>query len=358
MPLLQTFSARRLQTSLLYNKKDISADISEHLVNVSYSDVISGEADDLQITLEDRAGLWSGPWLPEKGATLEATWTTRAWESLSDLPQQWRLGLFEIDEISCSLSPATVTVKAASVPNNNELRGIERTRSWEKATLKKIAQDIADGAGLKLVYDTAENPRLNRTEQAEQSDLAFLSKLCVDHGLALKVHDGQIVVFDEMTYEQAEPVITILKPGTKHESKQGMTYIDSLTAANIVSKTRDIYKACHVKYQNKKRKILIETTFNDPVKTSGKILQINEQVESVAEAERLAKKRLREKNSEEFTASINCLGNFKLLAAATVFLSGFGQFDGKYIITRATHNYSASEGYTTQTELRRCLNGY
>lgn len=48
--------ARRILTIIKYNNKDISADISKYLKSISYTDNLSGEADDLQITLEDKSG--------------------------------------------------------------------------------------------------------------------------------------------------------------------------------------------------------------------------------------------------------------------------------------------------------------
>lgn len=92
--------ARRILTILKYNSTDISADISRHLKSISYTDNLSGEADDLHITLEDREGLWQSTWMPEKGALLDATLQHKHWQNLSALPQNLRLGLFEIDEIT------------------------------------------------------------------------------------------------------------------------------------------------------------------------------------------------------------------------------------------------------------------
>lgn len=51
-------NARRCLVIIKYNDKDISADLQQYLKNVSYTDNMSGEADDLQLTLEDKAGLW------------------------------------------------------------------------------------------------------------------------------------------------------------------------------------------------------------------------------------------------------------------------------------------------------------
>lgn len=346
-------TARKCEVLVKYDDKDISADLQPYLKGVSYTDNLSGEADDLQLTLEDREGLWQSTWFPDRGATLDVSIKLINWQVIDE--QTVRLGLFEIDEITSQGVPSEVQIKAVSVPDDNSLRGKERTRSWEKAELKKIASDIATGAGLTLVYDVeGYNPTIDRAEQTEQSDLSFLYKLCADHGLALKICNKQVVVFDEAKYETAEAVMVLLKPGVTTTST--LTKVDKLKSYNLRSKIRDIYKACHVKYQGGKKKAKIETTFTDPNKTAGKTLEVNEQVKSIAEAERLAKKKLREKNCEEFTGSFSFLGNPELLAAVNVQLEGYGAFDGKYIVTKATHDIGS--GYTTNIDVRRCLNGY
>lgn len=347
--------ARRILTIIKYNNKDISADISKYLKSISYTDNLSGEADDLQITLEDKAGLWQSTWMPEKGALLDVMLQQKYWQTLSALPQSLRLGLFEIDEITSSGYPSEVKIKAVSVPDNNTLRGTERSRSWEKAKLQVIANDIASSAGMSLFWDTEENPVLDRAEQTEQSDLSFLYAICKDKGLALKISDKKIIIFDEAKYEAEKAKITIVKPGTVYKKESGMKYLFVGTGYSLRTKIRDIYAACRVSYQQGSSKSNIEATYTAAGK-KGKTLQVNEQVESVAEALNLAKKRLREKNKDEVTGSLNMLGNFVLLSGVTVNLLGFGAFDDKYLITRASHDIGS--GYTTNIDVRRCLNGY
>lgn len=347
--------ARRILTIIKYNNKDISADISKYLKSISYTDNLSGEADDLQITLEDKAGLWQSTWMPEKGALLDVMLQQKYWQTLSALPQSLRLGLFEIDEITSSGYPSEVQIKAVSVPDNNTLRGTERSRSWEKAKLQVIANDIASAAGMSLFWDTEENPVLDRAEQTEQSDLSFLYAICKDKGLALKISDKKIIIFDEAKYEAEKAKITIVKPGTVYKKESGMKYLFVGTGYSLRTKIRDIYAACRVSYQQGSSKSNIEATYTVTGK-KGKTLQVNEQVESVAEALNLAKKRLREKNKDEVTGSLNMLGNFVLLSGVTVNLLGFGAFDDKYLITRASHGIGS--GYTTNIDVRRCLNGY
>jgi len=347
--------AKRLAATVVYNQKDISVDLAAHLKGLSYTDNMSGEADTLDLTLEDKAGMWQNAWFPDKGATLEVTLNTLNWESLTAGNKTLRLGQFELDEIGSNGCPSEVSLRTVSIPSNNKLRGVERTRSWEKVELKVIANDIASGAEMELVYDTEENPKLERTEQTEQSDLSFLLALTKDHGLALKVTENKVVIFDESKYETEEAKITIVKPGVFIAQGEGL-YIADVLSYSLSNRSRDIYKACHVRYQHGKKKEVVEATFTDPDKKEGKTMEVREQVETVAEAQRLAKKKLREKNCQEWTGSFTVPGNLNLVAAVTVNLSGFGRFDGKYIITRASH--SIGSGYQTSIDVRRCLNGY
>lgn len=350
-----TYYARQVTPIIKYNNKDISTNLKPYLLSVSYTDELSGQADDLQISLEDKEGIWQSDWMPEKGASLEVSLAKSSWNSLNASTETLKLGIFEIDEISSNGYPSEFKIKAVSVPENNTLRGIERTRSWENTELKTIANDIATGAGMELYYDTSENPILDRAEQTEQSDLSFLLSLCNDKGLALKISDNKIIIFDEEKYESEEAKLTIVKSGIDYEKEDNMSYINGILSYSFSSKVREIYAACHVKYQKGKSKETIEATFTAPNKT-GKTLEVNEQVETYAEAERLAKKKLREKNKEEITGNINLPGNFSLVAAVVVNILGFGNFDGKYIITNAKHNIG--NGYTTGIDIRRCLDGY
>ena len=171
----------------------------------------------------------------------------------------------------------------------------------------------------------------------------------------MKISDKKIIVFDEAKYEAEKAKITIVKPGIIYKKESGMKYLFVGTGYSLRTKIRDIYAACRVNYQQGSSKSNIEATYTVAGK-KGKTLQVNEQVESVAEALNLAKKRLREKNKDEVTGYLNMLGNFVLLSGVTVNLLGFGAFDGRYLITRASHDIGS--GYTTNIDVRRCLNGY
>ena len=361
--------ARRAYPKVTYNKVDISEALKSYLKSVEYTDALTGQADDLQLTLEDRDGLWLEAWFPDKGATLTASILTKYWNDTTEAEKELPLGLFEIDEIECSAMPSEAKIKAVSVPNNTTLRGEEHTRAWEGYTVQKIAQDIAANAGMQLNFSAKDNPTLERVEQTEQSGLAFLDKLCQDNGLSLKVTDNQMVIFDMSVLEAVDPSMIFIRPTVKDLATSAST-VDSSTDTSskstlkqikpaswrFTSSVRDVYKACTVEHSQGKKKAKISATFTDPNKTEGKTLLVKKDVKSIEEAERMARKELREKNKDEVTGSLTCMGDTDLSAGLTVTVKGFGKFDGKYIISQVKH--SLGSGYTCSVDLRRCLNGY
>lgn len=362
----QEHLGRRAWLQVTYDNKDISEALVEYLISASYTDNLSGQVDDVSLILEDKAGLWQSDWMPTKGATLDVTLCTYNWVSLYDGEIDVHLGQFEVDEIELSSAPDVVTIKAVAitVSDNSTLRSTMRSKTWENISVWKAANDIAWENGMKLFWDCDDNPNIDKLEQNDESDLDVLKKICDDAGFALKVTTDTIIVFDEAKYEAADPVIEIYHPDTQKiidiTDSDGDTTPERIlhsTGYSFTSKIRDVYRKCHVKYAQDKDKSVIESTFTDPNKEDGATLEIHQQVSTQAEADRLAKKKLREKNSEECTGSFSSEGQPFLCAGETVEMFGFGTFSGKYIITQAKHDISSS-GYTTSIDVRRCLVGY
>lgn len=362
----QEHLGRRAWLQVTYNSKDISEALAQYLISASYTDNLSGQVDDISLTLEDKAGLWQSDWMPVKGAALDIILCTYNWQGLYDGEFDTTLGTFEVDEIEMTSAPDVVNIKAVaiSIGDDSTLRSTMRSKTWENISVRKVANDIAWENGLKLFWDCDDNPNIDKLEQNDESDLSVLQKVCDDAGFALKITTDTIIVFDEAKYEQAEPVIEIYHPGTttvmdiaEADGTPTPERIFHSTGYSFKTKIRDVYKKCHIKYTNDQDKSVIEATFTDPNKSNGATLEIHQQVTSQAEADRLAKKKLREKNRDECTGSYSLDGCQFLCAGETIEMIGFGVFSGRYIVTQAKHDISGS-GYVTSIDVRRCLIGY
>lgn len=338
-------TARKTRLKVKIEGKDITKSLTNYLESLSYTDNEDGEADDLQINLEDRSGLWSNDWLvgASKGLKVEAEIIQEKKGGKRPLP----CGLFEIDNISSSGPPDKVSIKAISLPANQSLAVENKTRAWEKAKLSTIAKEIATANKMGFLFDSTCDPQYERKEQQGTSDIAFLKDISKEAGIKLKVTSNKIVMFEASKYEKIKPVAVL---------KKGVSDILSYRMATNLKDTG--YSSCELTYTDSKSKQTIKGKFEDPQKRKiKKVLKINTQARTVAEANELAKKSLREKNENEITASLEMVGNTKYVAGVTVELKGWGLYDGKYIIQSATHSIG-SNGYTTSLTLRKVLKGY
>lgn len=343
-------NARRAVIRLTFEGVDISADINRNLLSLSYTDNEEDKTDDLQLSLDDREGVWLGNWLntpsASKGAEISAVIVQKNWESTGK-DRVLDCGVFSVDTVDGSGPPAKATIKAGSIPYKSTIRTQKKTKAWEKYTLSGIANEVAATNGLTCMFESAFNPFYVRKEQMQESDITFLQRLCKAAGISLKVTAKIIVLFDAAAYEQKDAVRVI---------ERGKSDVGSWSFSTSLHDTS--YSKCHVSYTDPTAGTTIEYTYTPrDADKNGQVLEINEKVSSREEARQLAMKRLRQKNKGEFKASFKLAGDVRLVAGVTVRVAGYGAFDGKYIIETATHSISRS-GYKTDVTLRRVLEGY
>lgn len=328
--------ARRVELNLSIGGSDITDDIAPYLLSFTYNDNRSGEADSITVELEDRQGKFIGDWFPKRNSVMTASIRVKDWKGAGDT-QILKCGIFEIDEIEAS--QGTLSIKGVSSPVTYAGRRESVTKTWEKMQLKSIAQDIAAKAGLTLNYTSAENPEFGRIDQTQESNLQFLTRLTHRSGLAIKIVDGKISIYNEVDAEKESASLTISRTD------------GSVRGWSFKTQSVNTYKSCEVSYFDPNSKSLIEADAAEPDDMpSGQVLKINTRVETQAEAEALAQSKLRDANKREVTGSLDLVGDVRLLDGIVIAVEGFGTFDGKYRIATSSHSV-ASGGYTTRVEL-------
>lgn len=205
-------NARRAVIRLTFSGVDISADINKHLLSLTYTDNEEDKTDDLQLSLDDKEGVWLGSWLntpsASKGAEISAVIVQKNWES-DGKDRVLDCGVFAVDTVDGSGPPAKATIKAGSIPYASTIRTQKKTKAWEKYTLSGIAKEIAGANGFACMFESASDPFYQRKEQMQESDITFLQRLCKAAGISLKVTAKIIVLFDAAAYEQKDAVRTI-----------------------------------------------------------------------------------------------------------------------------------------------------
>ena len=327
--------SRRTSINILYEGKDISKDIAPYLLSFTFTDNAKDTADDISLTLEDRAGTWLHNWMPSKGDVITASIIQASGTKTQSLP----CGSFSIDQIEYSYPPAVMSIKAVSSSVKKSAAQTKKTKSWENITLHELCSDIAAGNGLALMMNSYADGRIERIDQIQQSDLDFLREVCADYGQAVKIQEGRIVIYDLEEYESKNPVTSLSIEDER------------LLSFKFTSKDAKVVRKVKTKYHHPIHDETYEGEYLDDYEEgSERYEEIAEYLESQAEAETVAKERCIESNRKEITGSMNLIGDVNIAAGVSIDCVDFGQFSGKHFVKKASHKVDRS-GYVLSIEL-------
>ncbi|RDY26287.1 phage late control D family protein, partial [Lachnotalea glycerini] len=175
---MATIKPRQTNVIVNYDGKNLDHKISAYLEKYDFTDVASGESDNINITVSNRNKKWLSAWKPSKGDTLKAKIQQKYWQNFAGKKKSitTNCGCFVLDDLSYSGRPLTCTMSAVSIPTDDAFNSDEVTRTWENVTLKEIARTIAEDAGIRLFYD-AEEISVEGIEQNNQTNCKFLYSL-------------------------------------------------------------------------------------------------------------------------------------------------------------------------------------
>lgn len=328
--------ARRTEINLKYNNINISADISQYLLDFSYEDN-EDKSDDLQIKLEDKKSLWNKDWFPEKGDTIEADIlmiNSEKDNQILKLP----CGTFQIDSIGSNGPPNQVEIKALSVPVTSNINTSKKSKAWEKVKFSEIVKTIANSHSLGLVLDVKEDKEYLRIDQNKESDIKFIERLCKALNYSMKFSNLKLVIVDNEKYNNKNTVRII----SRGEA--------SIISFGFDDNSMGAFESANVQYKDPKtgktKKSKVKNKVNHNTK---KELNINQKVDSEEDAKKLGTSKLEEGNKISRTARFTLIGDINLYTKQNIEVQGWGKFDGKYTITKSSHNVSGS-GYITSIE--------
>jgi len=316
---------------VLYDGKNITEDISKHLLTLSYTDKTEGESDELEITLEDVDRLWQNEWYPTKGSIIKAEIGMAGGAVLS-------CGSFMIDEIEFTGPPDVVSIKGLAAGTHSGVR-TKKSYAHENKTLSEVIRTVAGNAGFQ-VSGQIENIRIGRIMQHRETDLAFIKRLSRDYGYVFSVRDKTLVFTSIYDLEAKDKVLTLDRT--------------DLTGFSLRDKSADTYKGSKVQYHNVSTKELVSYSEDDSDGDgAAETYEIRSKAENKQQAEAKAKAALHRANSREKTGTITAPGNVLIVAGINIELTGLGVLSGKYHVTGSHHTIDKSMAYGTEAEIKR-----
>lgn len=309
----------------------LGAKIAGQTTAFSYIDVASGESDSVSITMQNIGKEWMGSQMPKYGASLGAKIILTNWND-SERIALFDCGTFVLDDISFSGRPLSCVLGGVSVPAMDDFKSLPVMNTWEKTTVQDIAAQIAGRAGVSLHYD-ADTIQIAEIEQNKQTDSAFLYSLCEKYGLAMKVYNHKIVIFDIVRYEEKEAVLTIRETDTNLWSFN--TTVDGT------------YTGVNLDYTDPDTEDTIKVTMG----SQGRMYAINTQAAGRYDAELQAAAKVNAANRGLQTMEVTIRANINIVASHCVMMSGFESLDGKYYVDKIRH--SLGKGYTMELLLHK-----
>ncbi len=325
---------------LTYQQRNITHNVSQYLLSLSYTDFLTGQADSLAVELEDTDGKWRDQWYPGHGDSLALS---IGWEG-----QPLRaLGRFEIDEVELNCPPSTITLHGLATGIKAALRTPSH-HAYENTTLAAIAQQIATRQGLQLIGTVQPIPLDRLTQQ--DADLTFLRNLAAEYDYAFKVTGNQMVFHAISELANAAPVATLV--------------LQDLSNVNLRDQIKNVPYAIELKHQDPATKKLHTVTLNNnptaaapsslsQTTTSGDTQKTRKRSASAEAANAKARAQLAQANRERTTGNWSAMGRPNLLSGNVITLTAAGQLAGRYLITSSQHRITRNGGYTTNQQVCR-----
>ena len=323
--------------SLFYEKTNITADIEPSLLELTYTDYLEGQSDELSVQFEDINGKWIRQWFPTQGDKLKAAIGYQG-EPLVEI------GAFEIDEVEYSYHPSSITLRALSTGISKANRTL-KPKAYENTTLAQVVAAVANRLKLKVVGKIRHIP-IQRITQYQERDVEFLARLAREYHHSFKIVGNQLVFTDKDELGQSEPVVVLdesecislrLRDRIKDTAKQVEIKGFNTSGKKVVKKS--------------KKATALRSKMKQAQAASGDTLKITTRGESQEQIDARGDAALSEQNEDQSAGDITLIGNPKLVAGSTIWLKNLGVFSGKYLIKQSRHTFN-KQGYTTSIEVR------
>ena len=128
--------ARNIKIVVIFNKVDISDEISTSISSLTYTDNSKNAIDDLEIELENLDYRWLNEWYPDENAQL----LVGIFESLEDNTKFLDIGTFYVDEPT--FDNDRLNLKCIAIPLDQNIRDQKNTVAWEKVTFIELVNKM------------------------------------------------------------------------------------------------------------------------------------------------------------------------------------------------------------------------
>jgi len=286
------------------NGADITESLQKNTVSISFSDEDGNQSDEITIKV---AGDFKRPkyqdelklWLGYKESNL------------------FYCGLFKVQ--STERDNYSLTINASGADFSSALKQ-KRDTSYEKVSLKDVAEIVADRNSLKLKSDF-DDMFLPHLSQTNESDLHMMKRLSSDYNAIFSIKNGTLIFLKRIKENMASKELPVFEIDIGECESYTIKYSD-----------KTIYGACEASWQDTKANKVQSVTVGNGIP----VLKLNGHFKTAAEAQLKAEAKLQNANRGTKSGTISMYGR-EIYAGGMLRLSGVGEDDGEYSIKSVNH---------------------
>lgn len=329
---------RQPGVSLTWAERNVTQDLAPYLEELTFTDSLKsgeGQHDEISLVLDNHDGRFLDTWWPSSGDLLQPAIT---WKDSAGA-HSWGLGTFAVDGIKIRRAPATLAVKALSQAIQRTALEQKENRVWEKVSLSEVVAEVGNRAGLRTQFDAADallEPLYQRHESANQL-LARLAKR-FNAQYAIK---GGVLLFQDAGENVG-----------KHTGKViALSWLNDIVGGDFNVKSRTAYAKVTLEYYDAAKDQLLTHTETDPAVAGGRTLKLYDQAANLAEAQKLARAALKQKNKGKGGTGNLAIPGQPIWAGSQIKLGDAAKLDGLWQVRQAIHSVKPNNGWTTRLAL-------
>jgi len=300
------------------NNEDITQQLKNDLSSISFKDEDGNQSDEITIKV---AGDFKRPKYEDE---------LKLWLGYEENAELFYCGLFLVQTTERDAFSLNITATGADF---SQALKQQRDMSYEKLSLKSVAQIVADRHNLKL-KSNFDDIQLTHLSQTHEGDLHFMKRLATEYDGLFSIKNNTLI-FIKRTEE------------AKKSSALPLFEIDVKECSNYPIKhaNKTLYASCTATWHDTKENIVKSVTVGkgDPV------LNIKGQFKTAAEAQAKATAKLERAHRGTKTGSVSMYGK-EIYAGGVLKLTGVGEDDGEYSIKSVDHTFDGGWSMSVEIE--------
>ena len=288
------------------NGADVTEQLQNNLISISFSDEDGNQSDEITLSV---AGDFARPKYKDE---------IKLWLGYEEVGLFY-CGVFKVQ--STQRDNYSLSISATGADFSSALKQ-KRDMSYEKVSLKDIAQIVANRHQLKLKSDF-EDMFMPHLSQTNESDLHMMKRLAKDYNGIFSIKNGTLVFLKRIKENMASDKLPVFEID-----------VSECESCSIKHSDRTIYGACEASWHDTKENKTLSVT----VGNGTPVLKLKGNFKTPVEAKAKAEAKLQNANRGTKSGTISVYGK-EIYAGGMLRLSGVGEDDGEYSIKSVNHTF-------------------